>query len=116
MRVVFVCSGNTCRSAYAEAFARAEAARRGLAVEFSSAGTEAIEGARSPDDAVAAARERGIDLTGHRARTLDGYPPAIVSLHDVEDPFGRGPAGYRYAYDAVERRVRDFLDRLETAK
>ena len=42
--VIFVCTGNTCRSPMAEAIFRYEAKRRGLAVSVCSAGTEAATG------------------------------------------------------------------------
>jgi len=42
--VIFVCTGNTCRSPMAEAIFRYEAKRRGLAVSVCSAGTEAAVG------------------------------------------------------------------------
>ena len=38
-RLLFVCSGNICRSPLAEALARAEGERRGLALQVASAGT-----------------------------------------------------------------------------
>ena len=68
--VLFVCSGNTCRSPLAEALAREEARRRGLAVRVGSAGTFASPGGAAADLAVRVARGRGADLRGHRARSL----------------------------------------------
>ena len=41
--VLFVCTGNTCRSPMAEAIFRYESHRRGLPVTVSSAGTAAAE-------------------------------------------------------------------------
>lgn len=72
MNLLFVCTGNTCRSPLAEAIARAEAGRRGLdGVTCRSAGTSAYPGhPASPVGAVVAA-ERGIDLGEHRSRPLD---------------------------------------------
>jgi ribose 5-phosphate isomerase B len=71
MRVLFVCTGNTCRSPLAEALARAAAARRGLAVEVASAGLAALPGAPAAEEARRVAAERGLDLEAHRARRLD---------------------------------------------
>lgn len=71
MRVVFVCTGNTCRSALAEVIARDAAARRGLHdLQFESAGTSAWQGAPASDGALLVGLERGFDLNGHRARQL----------------------------------------------
>lgn len=71
MNVLFVCTGNTCRSPMAEVLARAQGRARGLAnLSCASAGTFAFAGrpASGPGVAVAAARE--LDLSGHRSREL----------------------------------------------
>ena len=70
-RILFVCTGNTCRSPMAEVIARAAVLRRGWThVEVGSAGTFAAEGQPAAQDAVAAAAERGLDLTAHRSRPV----------------------------------------------
>ena len=72
MRILFVCSGNTCRSPLAEAIARQLAADRGLHdVTVASAGISAWEGAPASDGSLLVAMERGLDLSAHRARLLD---------------------------------------------
>ena len=75
---LFVCSGNTCRSPMAEAIARSlldagkGEARRGEKppVEVVSAGVMAMRGAPASEPAIAAMRDRGIDLSAHRSRPL----------------------------------------------
>ncbi len=72
MQMLFVCTGNTCRSPLAEAIARKVAIERGLTdLEASSAGTSAWEGASASDGALLVGLERGLDLNGHRSRQLD---------------------------------------------
>jgi protein-tyrosine phosphatase len=71
--VLFVCLGNICRSPTAEGVFRASVARAGLAarIHVDSAGTGDWHVGRPPDNrAVAAARDRGYDLTDLRARQV----------------------------------------------
>jgi protein-tyrosine phosphatase len=71
LRILFVCTGNTCRSPMAELQARARAADVGLAgVEFESAGTAATEGAPASPPARRVAAACGFDLDSHRSRPL----------------------------------------------
>jgi protein-tyrosine-phosphatase len=71
VRVLFVCTGNTCRSPLAEAIARKIGIERGLPdLEPSSAGTSAWDGASASDGALLVGLERGLDLNSHRARQL----------------------------------------------
>jgi protein-tyrosine-phosphatase len=81
MQLLFVCTGNTCRSPMAEGIARHELARRGvLGVSAGSAGTSAWDGAPASDGSLLVALEHGIDLGAHEARMLT---PAIVEQSDL---------------------------------
>jgi protein-tyrosine phosphatase len=77
--IVFVCTGNTCRSPLAEGLCKKLLADRlGCAVEelprrgflVLSAGTSAMMGGPAAEEAVAAAEALGADLRGHRSRPL----------------------------------------------
>ena len=73
MRILFVCSGNLCRSPMAEAYMRQRLAMDGRhgAHVIESAGTLGLEG--DPADSVAIAtveRDSGADLRPHRSRGL----------------------------------------------
>jgi len=70
-RVLFVCTGNICRSPLAEALLRHEAEARGLDdLEVSSAGTGAWDGAPASEGAYLVGLEHDLDLSAHRARLL----------------------------------------------
>ena len=68
--VLFVCTGNICRSPLAESLLERALKDRGLAVEVTSAGTGAWDGAPASEGAYLVGLERGLDLSGHRARLL----------------------------------------------
>jgi protein-tyrosine phosphatase len=73
--VLFVCTGNICRSPTAEAIFRKLAEDAGMAgaVTADSAGTHAYHVGEPPDlRAQAAAARRGYDLSALRARRIEG--------------------------------------------
>jgi protein-tyrosine phosphatase len=73
MKVLFVCLGNICRSPTAEGVLRAIAQREfpQLVLQIDSAGTADYHVGEPPDRrTVAAARRRGYDLSGLRARQV----------------------------------------------
>lgn len=72
MKIVFVCTGNICRSPMGEAMLRHELAARGCTgIEVSSCGTWGLAHEPATADAVTTLRGRGIDLSPHRSRALD---------------------------------------------
>lgn len=87
MMLLFVCTGNTCRSPLAEAIAHKVAIERGLVnVDVASAGTSAWDGAAASDGALLVGLERRLDLSRHRAQQVS---PALVQSSDLI--FAMGP-------------------------
>ena len=71
MHILFVCTGNTCRSPMAEGMLRGALATRGAEqITVSSAGTGAWEGAPVSEGAYLVGLEHGLDLSAHRAQLL----------------------------------------------
>ena len=129
-RVLFVCSGNICRSPMAEAMAKQ---RFGDRFDISSGGSVARDGDRATDLMQEVAAEHGFDLSGHRARNTSTIrQPDLVfgmeQLHLVEakrrwpdmepgsirlldhpmgivDPYGRTIDDYRAAADHIQRAI-----------
>ncbi len=70
-RLLFVCTGNTCRSPMAEVLARRTLGTLGWDhVEVRSAGTGAAAGVPASEGAMRAAERNGLDLSEHRSTPL----------------------------------------------
>jgi protein-tyrosine-phosphatase len=134
--VLFVCSGNTCRSPMAASLARKLLAERGSSVVVASAGAFTAGGSPATPEAVRAAASLGADLAGHRSRALTrgllgradvifgltrghleairGIDPAAADRvylldpggHDVPDPVG----GSQALYDQTALRLASMIE------
>lgn len=120
-RILFVCTGNTCRSPMAEAMLRQLAAERGLELEVKSAGVSAWDGTPMSDHAAAVLKENHVEgyetfastalseaevvwadliltlTVGHKRHVLQRFPAAAdktYTLREYAEP-GEGGSGER---------------------
>ncbi|MBO5248826.1 MAG: low molecular weight protein arginine phosphatase [Clostridia bacterium] len=136
-KILFVCTGNTCRSPLAEGFANAEFQRRNLNYTAESAGLAADEGGAN-EKSVLVAAEYGVDISRHKARQLTvemaeeaeriyTMTPAqayllrqrlgnkkILPLTDdgIQDPFGGSEETYRQCAKEIYKAIQTIGEEL----
>lgn len=118
--ILFVCTGNTCRSPMAAGIFNAMAERAGIQTRAKSCGVAVSEGSPATGEAIKAAAELGADISGHRAANISEelaanakriyamtqahkrllterfcIPESKIVVLDIPDPFGRGIEEYR---------------------
>lgn len=139
MKIVFICTGNTCRSPMAKGLFEHLLAEQGIAdITCDSAGLFAADGEPAAENAIVACRELGVDLSAHRSRRLTkellqsadlfvvmmpnhagalksaGVPPEKIKVlgGGVGDPFGGDLAIYRASRDQILQALRQLLQEL----
>lgn len=70
MKILFVCTGNTCRSPMAEGILRAMGNEKNMNVEVKSAGISVYDGERASKNTIEAMKKIGIDISEHKASQL----------------------------------------------
>lgn len=137
--ILFVCTGNTCRSPMAACLMNALAQSRGREVQALSAGLAPWPGAPASEGAKRAMERRGLSLDGHKAqlvtrqllhqadlvvgmsqshllhlRTMDSSA-ALRAFDDppITDPYGGDDAVYEQAARDIQRQLPPLLDALE---
>lgn len=68
--ILFICTGNTCRSPMAEGIFNAEAEKEGIPFRASSAGTYAYNNLPVSENSEKAMREIGLDISKHKSRQI----------------------------------------------
>jgi protein-tyrosine-phosphatase len=123
--ILFLCSGNTCRSPIAAGIAKRVF---GPSHRIISAGAETGNGGPIAKNAIQAAKCLGVDISGQLTRDMAGmdlasfdlvvvFRPssaeyvqfstqALVEYLDVDDPYGASLENYKRAARKIERGVR----------
>lgn len=95
-RILYICSGNTCRSPMAEAITRTLLANKlgipemqleSKGISVASAGSYAMPGSRATPEAIDAVRRLGADLSHHRSQPLS---VELIHQSDLIFTMGRG--------------------------
>lgn len=138
-RLVFVCKGNICRSAYAEAVARS------LGVNASSCGLQTVMGAPANEAAVRTARKMGFSLENHKTTSImymvlrstdllvamEPWQPEFMSkrifrkhnytllglwsepvLPYLHDPYGTTPEYFERCFTYIEKSVNEIVSKI----
>jgi protein-tyrosine phosphatase len=79
LRILVICSGNTCRSPLVAAALAAELGEDARRIEIASAGTSTSGGHPASDGALLVAESAGLDLSAHRSRRAS---PALLRAAD----------------------------------
>lgn len=136
-RVVFVCSGNICRSPSAELMFARMASDAGVAVAVRSRGTHAKPGEEIDPGTAAVLRRAGLDPSAHRAAQFTGadalWADVVVALdpvvereirlcvpgyerirtHTVVNPWRCSPSMYELAHRQLGAVCRQVLDSIQ---
>jgi protein-tyrosine phosphatase len=104
-RVLLVCVGNICRSPMAEVMLQ-DALKEKPDISVISAGMGALVGYPAAEHSVALMNERGLDISGHRARQLT---PEMITTNDLILVM---EAGHKRAIDAQDPTARGKIYRL----
>ena len=136
-KIMFICSGNTCRSPLAEGLFKKYLQENKITdIEVGSAGVGAFPGDAVSINSILVAGNRGVDISDHRARNINPEHlittdlffcmseshKAVLSRHcdeskiivlNVPDPFGRPIEVYEECAKQLESKFPEILERIQ---
>lgn len=136
-KIMFICSGNTCRSPLAEGLFKKYLQENNITdIEVGSAGVGAFPGDAVSINSILVASSRGVDISDHRARNVNPEHilttdlffcmseshKAVLSRHcdsekvvvlNVPDPFGRPIEVYEECAKQLESKFPEILERVQ---
>lgn len=136
MKILFVCTGNTCRSPMAEGLMKVIAEKEKLDIIPESAGISAFTGDEVSPNAVKAARKYGCDISTHRARRINSYiideadlvvcmtgshknalspfvpPEKLIAFGNIPDPYGGDEEVYGLCAEMIYAEIHKLIGGL----
>ncbi len=136
-KIMFICSGNTCRSPLAEGLFKKYLKQNNINdIEVGSAGVGAFPGDAVSINSILVAGSRGVDISNHRARNInpehllttdlffcmsDSHKQALsrhcdeskIVVLNVSDPFGRPIEIYEECAKQLEKMFPEVLEKIQ---
>lgn len=137
LKILFVCTGNTCRSPMAEGIMKRIAEQKEWDIEVSSAGISAMGNDSPSDNAVLALNKMGIDISSHKSRLINEEIVENVDLiitmtnqhrdfllrryanledkiisYNIQDPYGGRYDIYKLCSEDINREILNTVDKL----
>ncbi len=136
-KIMFICSGNTCRSPLAEGLFKKYLKENNITdIEVGSAGVSAFPGDSVSINSILVAGSRGVDISSHRAKNInpehilttdlffcmsDSHKQVLLRHCDenkiivlnVPDPFGRPIENYEECAKQLENQFPQILEKIQ---
>ena len=120
MKIIFVCTGNTCRSPMAEYLLRDYCEKNNLNVEVCSRGLACSNDRPISENSYLALKELGIDANAHKNLLIQHFNAGdnvktfadVSEVRDIIDPYGCDLNYYRACRDLIAEGVKGLVSYL----